>query len=131
MNLETLTKLIELITQQTSNNSAQSNNTQHANNIDKYFLNKKVIIRTYSAGAHFGELIEKSGNEVILKNSRRIWYWVTANKGISLSEVAIDGLNSESKICSPIDLLWLEAIEIIPCTQEAIKSIESQKEYRV
>jgi hypothetical protein len=100
------------------------------NKIDDYFINKKVIIRTHSAGVHYGELIEKDGKEVILKNSRRLWYWETANKGISLSEVALAGVSGNSKICGTLDLLWLEAIEIIPCAINSINSIEGQHEYR-
>lgn len=91
---------------------------------------KKVIIRTQSAGVHYGELSEKNGKEVILKSARRLWYWKTANKGISLSEVANAGLSKDSKVCSPVDFIWLEAIEIIPCTKEAIKNIESQDEHK-
>lgn len=93
-------------------------------------IGKKVIIRTYAAGVHYGELIEKDGKEVILKNSRRLWYWKTENKGISLSEVANAGLHKDSKVCSPVDLIWLEAVEIIPCTKEAIKNIEAANEYK-
>lgn len=91
---------------------------------------KKCIIRTQSAGVHYGELSEKSGKEVILKNARRLWYWKTANGGISLSEVANAGLNKDSKVCAPVDFIWLEAIEIIPCAKEAIKNIEAANEYK-
>jgi len=91
---------------------------------------KKCIIRTQNAGVHFGELSEKSGKEVILKNARRLWYWKTANGGISLSEVANAGLHKDSKVCVPVDFIWLEAIEIIPCTKEAIKNIEASNEYK-
>lgn len=38
-------------------------------------IGKKVIIRTYSAGVWFGELEQKAGKEVILKNARRLWKW--------------------------------------------------------
>lgn len=38
-------------------------------------IGKKCIIRTYSAGVHYGEIAEKSGSEVIVKNSRRLWQW--------------------------------------------------------
>ena len=94
------------------------------------FIGKKVIIRTFSAGVHFGELTHKEGKEVILKNSRRLWYWKTTNKGISLSEVANAGLAKDSKVCAPVEAIWLEAVEIIPCTKEAIKSMESADEYK-
>lgn len=88
-------------------------------------IGEKVIIRTYSAGVHFGTLLEKSGTEVILGNSRRLWYW-KAKKSISLSAVAVHGVTSESKITPAVDKQWLDAIEIIPCTDEAIETIEGQ-----
>lgn len=93
-------------------------------------IGKKCIIRTQSAGVHYGEVIEKIGKEVILKNSRRLWYWKTANSGISLSEVANAGLHKDSKVCAIVDSIWLEAIEIIPCAKEAIKNIEGQNDYK-
>lgn len=94
------------------------------------FVGKKVIIRTYSAGVFFGEIVEKSGSEVILKNARRLYYWKTNNNGISLSEVANSGLDDCSKVCQATSLHWLEAIEIIICSQESIKSIESKNDYK-
>lgn len=91
-------------------------------------IGDKVIIRTYSAGVHFGTLEQKSGNEVILKDSRRLWYW-KAKESISLSAIANYGVNDkESKITGAVDSIWLEAIEIIPCTAKAIKSIEGAKD---
>lgn len=93
-------------------------------------IGKKCIIRTQSAGVHYGELSEKIGKEVILKNARRLWYWKTNNKGVSLSEVANGGVAKDSKVCAGVDFIWLEAIEIIPCTKEAIKNIEAQDEYK-
>lgn len=87
-------------------------------------IGKKCIIRTYSAGVHYGEIAEKSGSEVIVKNSRRLWQW-KAKESISLSAVAKFGIDqSGSKVCAPVDSIWLDAIELIPCTDDAIKSIE-------
>ena len=87
-------------------------------------IGKKVIIRTYCAGVHFGTLVKKSGKEVILDESRRLYFW-KCKKSISLSGVAKYGVDEEeSKICAPLDGLWLEAIEIIPLSDAAIDSIE-------
>jgi hypothetical protein len=93
-------------------------------------MNKKVIIRTYSAGVFFGTLIEKEDDEVILKDARRLWIWKTNNRGISLSEVANTGLAETSRVCATVPLHWLKAIEIIPCSDEAIKSIEEKNDYK-
>ena len=87
-------------------------------------LGKKCVVRTYSAGVWFGEIVEKSGNEVILKNARRMWYWHAA-ESISLSAVALHGINqAKSKIIAAVPAVWLEAIELIPASDKAITSIE-------
>lgn len=89
------------------------------------FINEKVIVRTYSAGVWYGTLKEKAGREVIITDARRMWRWQAA-KSISLSGVVAYGIKDEgSKICPAVNAIWLEAIEIIPCTDGAIKSIEA------
>ena len=86
-------------------------------------IGEKVIIRTYSAGVWFGTLAEKSGKEVILTDARRMWKWWAA-ESISLSGCALYGIKrEESKIVPPVSKVWLEAIEIIPCTDVAAQSI--------
>lgn len=87
-------------------------------------IGKKVIVRTYSAGVWFGTLREKAGAEVILGAARRMWRWQAA-ESISLSACALYGIDySRSKIVAPVDAVWLEAIEIIPCTEQAIFTLE-------
>ena len=87
-------------------------------------LNKKVIIRADRAGVFYGTLVRKDGNEVELKDCRRIWYWDGA---ASLSEIAVSGVKHEtSKITVTVEsIVILGVIEIITCTEEAIKNIES------
>ncbi len=88
-------------------------------------IGKRVIVRTYSAGVHFGTLSQKAKNEVILTDSIRLWQW-KAKEGISLSSVAKFGIKaSECEFAPKIDEIWLDAIEIIPCTPDAAASIES------
>lgn len=86
---------------------------------------KPVIVRTYSAGVHFGYLKSRNGKEVELERSRRIWRWFGA---WTLSEIATSGLDIEkSKIAAPVNIALTEAIEIIECTPEAVKIIEAAK----
>lgn len=87
-------------------------------------IGKKVIIRGDRSGVEFGELVEHKGREVTLKDARRIWYWDGA---ASLSQLAKDGTANPSscKFTVTVDSITiLDAIEIIPCTDKAIKSIE-------
>ena len=87
-------------------------------------IGKKCVVRTYSAGVWFGEVAEKSGNEVIVKNARRMWKW-WAGEGISLSSVALHGVKQDqSKIVESVPAVWLEAIELMPASDKAIASIE-------
>lgn len=85
---------------------------------------KYVIVRTYSAGVFAGELVSRKGQEVVLKNARRIWYWKGA---ASLSQLATDGTSapSECKFPCVVDRVeLLQAIEILDVTDKARKSIE-------
>lgn len=84
---------------------------------------KPVLIRTYSAGVHFGYLVLREGKEVSLERSRRIWSWQGAN---TLSEIATSGLDSKrSRVGVPVTITLTEAIEIIDCTPDGVKSIEA------
>jgi len=82
-----------------------------------------VIVRTYSAGVFAGTLKERKGREVTLANARRLWYWEGA---ASLSQLAMEGtiLPDKCKFPQPVtEVLLLEAIEVLPCTEKARKSI--------
>ncbi len=84
---------------------------------------KPVIVRTYSAGVHFGYLVSRDGKEVTLERSRRIWSWRGA---WTLSEIASTGLDSAaSRVAAPVSITLTEAIEIIDCTDAAVASIEA------
>ena len=92
--------------------------------------NKKVIIRADRAGVFYGTLKEKDGSEVTLTACRRLWYWDGA---ASISQLAKDGTTEpdECKFTVWVDeITILGVIEIIPCTEQAIKSIEGVKEWK-
>ena len=103
-------------------------NTAAESGLNGFVIGREVIIRTYSAGVWFGRLKEKSGNEVILTEARRMWRW-WAKKSISLSGVALYGIKQEdSRIAGAIDSVWLQAIEIIPISGTAAESIRTAQE---
>lgn len=78
-----------------------------------------VVVRTYSAGVHFGELKSRKGKEVVLVNARRLWKWVGA---FTLSEVAVEGIKDGSKPSVAVESITLtEAIEVIATTPAAEK----------
>lgn len=98
-------------------------------------IGKKVIIRANRAGVFFGTLKEKketpAGVEVVLENSRRLWRWSGA---ASLSQLATEGVKNPSDCKFTVTVPEhniMQVIEIIPCTEEAIKNIESVKVWRI
>lgn len=80
--------------------------------------NQYVLIRAGGAGVHYGKLISRSGQEVHLKNARRLWSW---NGALSLSEVAMKGVDlKNSKISTPVDeIILTTAMEIIPISAKS------------
>ena len=93
-------------------------------------LNKKVIIRSDRAGVFFGTLKEKNGTEVTLRDCRRLWYWDGA---ASLSQLAVDGTNNPNDCKFTVtvpEIIITGVIEIIPCSDKAIVSIEGVKEWK-
>lgn len=83
---------------------------------------RPVIVRTYSAGVHFGYLRSRKGLEVELTGSRRIWSWVGAN---TLSEIALHGVGKGSRVAERVSVTLTQAIEIIDCTPESVSSLEA------
>jgi len=88
---------------------------------------KYVICRTYSAGVFAGYLESKDGQEVVLRNSRRLWYWDGA---ASLSQLAVEGVKKPEnckfpRVVSRTELM--QAIEILYCTENARINIQGVK----
>lgn len=86
---------------------------------------KYVIVRTYSAGVFAGYLERRIGQEVVLKNARRLWYWDGA---ASLSELAMKGVSKPNNCKFPCEVDTVElmqVIEILDVTTDAEKIIKS------
>lgn len=94
-------------------------------------IGKKVIIRGDRSGVFFGTLKEKNGQEVVLGECRRLWYWDGA---ASISQLAVDGTAKPAQCQFTVvvdEIAILDAIEIIPCTEKAIESIGSVRVWRL
>ena len=91
---------------------------------------KYVIVRTYSAGVFAGYLESRKGQEVILTDARRLWYWKGA---ASLSQIANEGVSApkECKFPAAVSRVeLLQAIEILDVTAAAKKVIEAVPEWK-
>jgi len=90
-----------------------------------------VLVRTYSAGCFAGILEARSGQEVVLRDARRLWYWAGA---ASLSQLACEGSSKPDgcKFPAPVSRVeLLQAIEILDVSPAARASIEAVPVWRV
>lgn len=91
---------------------------------------KYVIVRTYTAGVFAGNLESRNGQEVVLTDARRLWYWTGA---ASLSQLAVSGTSSPKTCKFPTavpHVELLQAIEILDVTPVAEKSIKDVPEWK-
>ena len=92
-------------------------------------IGRYCMVRTYSAGVFAGTIQSRDGEEVVLTNARRIWYWKGA---ASLSELATRGTSApkQCKFPAPVaEVLLRGMIEIIPITDDAAASIAKVPEW--
>lgn len=109
------------------NNQIAPNNQGCVNTTQHPFVGKYVIARCYAAGVHSGTVVHVDGENVILKDSRRLWSW-KAKDGIALSGVAQHGVQSGCKIDVVNPEIFLTGVcELIPCSAVAKESIDGYK----
>lgn len=94
--------------------------------MDQYY-----IIRCNEAGVFFGHIKERRGSEADITDVRRIHYW---NGAASLSQLAMEGVTNPSacrfSVTVPI-MTVLNVIELIPCTDAAVKNILEVPVWRI
>lgn len=95
------------------------------------YIGKKVIVRCNRAGVFFGTLKEydNTTREAVLGDVRRVHYWEGA---ASLSQVAMEGVRDSSRLTMVVpEMAVMEVIEIIPCSDKAVESLENVKVWKI
>lgn len=93
-------------------------------------VDNRKIVRTYSAGVFFGTVESRNGQEVVMRNARRLWYWDGA---ASLSQLAQEGTVKPENCKFPVAVDRVEllnAIEILDTTPAARASIDGVKVWK-
>lgn len=88
---------------------------------------KWYVIRCDRAGVFFAHVTRREHDEADLENARRLWFWDGA---ASLSQLAMEGVKKPQncKFTVPVSKMTvLGVIELIECTEEAVKSIQEVK----
>lgn len=88
-------------------------------------IGKKVIVRCDRSGVFYGTLAARDGREVKMEDVRCIWYWQGAATLLQLAAEGVKDKTGSRFTMSAKSLVLLDAIEILPCSDEAIKNIDS------
>lgn len=91
-----------------------------------------VIVRARDAGVHAGAYVSHKGREVVLANSRRLWRWRNRENYLSLSGIAVGGVDDEYSKLGPVIARAhiLDACEILECTGAAAETIRNASDKR-
>jgi hypothetical protein len=99
---------------------------------EKVLIGKHVIVRARDASPFFGVLEDYEGRVVTLSNARRIYRYWSGGDEITLSGVALHGMDekrTEPKMTSAVKTVVIQdACEILECSDVAAKKLEA---YRV
>lgn len=93
-------------------------------------LGKHVIVRADKAGVFFGILTKKKGLEVQLTEARKLYYWSGAS---AVEQLALEGVKNpqDCKFTVTNDEVTISNyIQILTCTDEAIKNIKSVEAWK-
>lgn len=82
-------------------------------------LGETVMVRTETAGVHFGKLVAANGREAYLTDAYRLWSWTGG--GLSLSALANNGIKG-GRINHTGRVYLTGAIEFIPVTKAFTES---------
>lgn len=81
------------------------------------------IVRCDRAGVFFGQIKERTHDEVTMANVRKIWYWSGA---AAVEQLAMTGPQNprDCKITMEVpEMIVMDPVQIIPCTKEAAEAI--------
>ena len=92
--------------------------------------NKYYIIRGDRSGVFFGQIAGRNGKEVKLRNVRKLWYWEGA---CAVEQLAVDGVTNPSSCKFTVvvpEMVVTDAIQILPCSDKAVKILGEVKVWK-
>lgn len=81
------------------------------------------IVRCDRSGVFAGKIKSRDGQEITMVDARQLWFWSGA---ATLLQLAAEGVKrpKECKFTVPVpEIVLLDAIELIPCSQIATSAI--------
>ncbi len=92
--------------------------------------NQYYIVRGDRSGVFFGQVTARNGQEVELRNVRKLWYWDGA---CAVEQLAADGVtapaNCKFTVVVP-EMTITDAIQIVPCSGGAVKVLSGVRVWK-
>jgi hypothetical protein len=95
------------------------------------FKMEKYLFRCDRSGVFYGELVEQEGQRAVIRNARKLYYWKGA---VCLEQLCMEGTKEPDncKFTVTVDKIEVfDLIQLLPCKQQAIDSIEGVKEWKI
>ena len=95
-------------------------------------MTQKYILRSPDAGVFYGEMSQEIDSTRIVKlvNARQIWSWEGAATLLQLAKTGTTKPNKCKFTVTVDEITICNVSEIIPCTKEAMESIDSVEEWK-
>lgn len=87
-------------------------------------MSEYKIIRSNLAGVFLAKIEKQVGQNLVLRDARRLWQWSGAN---SVSDLAVNGVSrpESCRFAVPVDRIEIfEVVEILDATEKAVRSIK-------
>lgn len=88
------------------------------------------VVRSDRAGVFFGKIKSRDGDSVTMTDVRKLWYWDGA---CAVEQLALDGTSAPDRCKFTVVIPEMEvlgAIQIIPCTDKAAKSLAEVRAWK-
>lgn len=88
-------------------------------------IGKYVIVRGDRSGVFAGTLESQNGQEVVLRNVRRLWSWIGATECLQIASEGVKRPKDCRFTITADTIKILDAIEVIPTTAAAEANIKA------
>ena len=107
--------------------------TTNDNIIADKFLGKYVIIRTYSAGVHFGvlEYYDSKTKDVVLTEARRLFRWYNHFTLSQIAKEIDEDKVSDWMLSTAIEAIKLTEIEIILVSEKSERVLRTMRTHDI
>jgi hypothetical protein len=94
-------------------------------------MEQYYIVRATNAGVFFGKITDRKNDEVTMADVRKLWRWDGA---CAVEQLALEGTKKPDGCnftVSVPSLVVLGVNQVIPCSEEAVKSIKAVAEWKL